>query len=546
MRSSPFFAGSVMAICVLAASGQTPVSKLPYQLDFDRIKDVSQSDRSPDGKDGIYIKVRFGITLDGNKVENLSDDYKIVIEEDGHRIKVFDVPRPVASEDLTVMLALDTSGSMKEHGRMEQARVAAGVFLRKLPRGADCGLILFDHEVRDSLIPIYDRTPLLTKIQSVQPRGGTAYLDAASVGIKMLQSAQRGRERALVIVTDGIDLNSKKLIEQIIQEATQERVRVYTIGIGEPGKLDQVNTVLALDHSGSMKPPADDQDTISKIEALHLAGERFVDSMSSVGRASILPFSTYVGTPEPFLDKSRGLEIKANIKALRPVGETALLDATYDAVCLLDADGAKGKRAVIAMTDGKDNSSRRGVEEVIARAKEARIQVHMLGFGQPIDLDDRTMKMMAEQTGGKFYHAKNKASLIEIFENLSIQLHDDGIDEIALKRIARETGGKYYPAKNVKDLQLIFEQVTQNIQRESHEIVFASLSQRADGKQRNVTLKLIRVDAGGTENVVEELTGSYLRRGLVVAEMSHIVYVILLVLLGGLIALPTLLRKSGV
>ena len=46
-------------------------------------------------------------------------------------------------------------------------------------------------------------------------------------------------------MTDGIDLNSKQTIEQVIAEAKRERVRVYTIGIGEPGKLEQVNTVLA-------------------------------------------------------------------------------------------------------------------------------------------------------------------------------------------------------------------------------------------------------------------------------------------------------------
>ena len=85
---------------------------------------------------------------------------------------------------------------------------------------------------------------------------------------------------------------------------------------------------------------------------------------------------------------------------------------------------------------------------------------------------------MADATGGKFFHAKSKDALIEIFENLSILLHDDGIDEAALERIARATGGPYYPAKNVTDLKFILEQVTQSIQHESHEIVFASLNQR--------------------------------------------------------------------
>jgi hypothetical protein len=85
--------------------------------------------------------------------------------------------------------------------------------------------------------------------------------------------------------------------------------------------------------------------------------------------------------------------------------------------------------------------------------------------------------------------------------------------------------------------------VTQSIQRESHEIVFASLNQRADGTQRNVTLKLVRLGSdGGT--VVQTQTGTYQMRGLVVAEMNHLVYLGLLVVIGGLIALPALLRRA--
>ena len=223
----------------------------------------------------------------------------------------------------------------------------------------------------------------------------------------------------------------------------------------------------------------------------------------------------------------------------------ALFDATYEAVNLLEADGARGKRAVIAMTDGIDNTSRRRVEEVIERARDAKVPLYMLGFGRDGEIDDATMRQMADATGGKYYHARNKNSLLEIFENLSIQLHDDGIDEPTLKQIARETGGEYYPAKNVAELKFILEQVTKSIQRESYEIVFESVYQRADGAQRNIALKMVRHDATGKEAVMNEVTGSYQMRGLVVAEMNHIVFLVLLIAIGGLIALPTLLRRSS-
>ena len=551
MRKLAFVVLPLCCLLALQAPAQSKKSKMPYQVEFDAAKDVTQMDRSPDGKEGIYIKVRFAITLDGAKVEKFGDDHKLVIEENGQRVKEVDVPRPVASEELSVMLAIDTSGSMNEHGRMEQARVAAAAFLQKLPARSDCGLILFDHEIRDRMPPIFERPPLLTKINTVKPRGGTAYLDAASEGITVLRNTVRGRDRAVVLMTDGIDLNSKKNIQQVIAEAKKDHVRVYTIGIGEPGKLDRVNTVLVLDHSGSMKPPASDTDTTSKIVALHLAAERYVDSMSTVGRASIIPFSTIVGMPRPFLDKSQAFALKKTIKSLQPYGETALFDATYEAISVLEADASRGKRAVIAMTDGYDNTSRRRVEEVIERAKDAKIPLYMLAFGRDGEIDDVIMRQMAESTGGKFYHAKNKDSLIEIFENLSIQLHDDGIDEISLKKIAQETGGAYYAVKDISELRLILDKVNTAIQHKSYEVTFPSLLQKRDGTRREIAIKLVRRSgelvsntATGVigEQVIQSKQSAYQTRGLVVAEMHPLVYLTLLAGMGLLLLLPVLAK----
>ncbi len=547
MRNLALLTLPLLPLLILDASAQPKKIQQPYVVEFDRTKDIERLEQSPDGtKKGIFIKVKFAITLDGSKVEKIGDDFRLIIEEDGHLVKEVPLPRPTPSEDLSVILAIDTSGSMKEHGRMEQARAAATVFLGKLPPRSDCGLILFDHEIRHRLPVMLDRNPLLAQIQTIEPRGGTAYLDAASESIAMLKSTQRGRDRAVVLMTDGIDLNSKKSIDAVIAEAKQERVRVYTIGIGEPGRFEQVNTVLALDHSGSMKPPADEVDRTSKIEALHIAAERYVDSMSSVGRCSIVPFSSIVGRPRPFLDKGQAGQLKDSIRGLKPIGETAVYDATYEAICVLEADSAPGRRAVIAMTDGVDNSSKRRAEEVIERAREAGIPLYMLGFGREGEIDEASMRRMADATYGKYYHAKNKDALLDIFENLSIKLHDDGIDEKALKLIAKDTGGQYYPAKNVSELKFILETVTKNIQRESYEIVFESKFPSADGTLRKVALKLIRRGggAGGGDQVVGEESGSYQMRGLVVAEMSPFIYLVLLVAIGGLIALPALLRRT--
>ncbi len=98
-----------------------PKADVPYHIDFDSNRDVSMQDKDAMGKRGLFVTVRFDITLDGAKVPRAQTDYKVVIEEDGHRVWEQPIPRPTPSDELSVMLAIDTSGSMDEHGRMAQA-----------------------------------------------------------------------------------------------------------------------------------------------------------------------------------------------------------------------------------------------------------------------------------------------------------------------------------------------------------------------------------------------------------------------------------------
>src|SRR5262249_39929318 len=137
----------------------------------------------------------------------------------------------------------------------------------------------------------------------------------------------------------------------------------------------------------------------------------------------------------------------------------------------LAADNPKGIKAVVVLTDGVDNSSRRRKEEVIARAREAGIKIYMLGLGrledkekkQPAELDEATMRAIAEGTGGKYYHAGNQEKLMELFESLSFRLHDEGVNEEELKQLALQTGGQYYPAKDASNLKFILEEVSQSV-----------------------------------------------------------------------------------
>jgi VWFA-related protein len=522
-----------------------PDKKSPYKIEFNE-SDVEQRDRSKEGKEGIYIVVRFGVSSEGKDASVNEGDWKIVIDENGKHAAVVPLPEiKTVSADLSLMLSIDTSGSMKEHNRMTMSRQAAETFLGKLPAKAECGLVLFDHEIRDAVPPTADRKLVLGRVYAKEPRGGTAFRDAALASVKMLAEVPKGRDRALVLMTDGADVNSTCSLDDVIAEAKKHRIRIYTIGIGEPGKFEQVSTTLVLDHSGSMELPADDTDPKTpKIKAMHTAAAAFVHMMSSeTGRVSLIPFSSRVGSPRAFTNDR--VALKKYINALEPAGETAVFDAIYTAIATLEADNAAGKRAVVAMTDGIDNSSRRRVEEVIERARAANIKLYLLGFGRKDEIDHTTMQKMANESGGQYFHASNKDKLLEIFEKLSIELHDDGIDEKSLTRLAHETGGEYYPAKDVSKLQFILETVSNELKREMREVEFASLNQRRAGDLRRISLRLVHAAGTAGSPAVEEVvgTGRYQVHGLIIAEMHPFIYLVLLAILGGLIALPAALRR---
>jgi VWFA-related protein len=538
MRSTlPVIAGAILLASLPALAQDT--EQLPYRIDFNPAEDVSQLDRYK-GEEKLFLNVKFLVTPEKAAVEKVGK-YKIVIEEEGKFVRELDVIPPPADEELSVVLAMDISGSMTKFGRIEQARRAAAVFFdpqRGLPARADCGLILFNHKVAESRTPSSDRAALQKLIAAATPNGGTAYLDATDKAIDMLKPFT-SKSKAVVLMTDGVDINSDKTLEDVIAKAKAANVRVYTIGLGEPGKQDRVTSVLVLDRSGSMNLPANNQDKRAKILALRDAASRFVNSIGSTRRSTILKFSDSVELPKEFTNDKRRL--KRQIADIDAQGETAVFDAVYTAVGILDAEGAPGKRAVVAMTDGIDNSSRRRVDEVIARAKEAKIPLYMLGFGRKGELDLTTMQNMADKTGGKFYHAENEQALVQLFENLSIQLHDDGIDEKSLIQLATATKGTYSPAKNLDKLDFILQKVTKLIQATPYDVTFPSLRQVKDGLTRHITLKLV----SGTGQVVAEKEGVTQVRGLVIAEMTPLVYLGLLGILGVLIALPGMLRRRS-
>jgi VWFA-related protein len=533
--------GVVAAVAQAPGDGPPDAKAAQYKIVLDKVFPVT---RDRQGVKTLYVTVEFRIqqTDTGEPVTSVAPD-EIVVEEDGRRVGDKEVFQP-GGGGLTAILALDTSGSMSENGspKMAEAKAAASLFLKDLNAKADCGLVLFNHKVYLNTPPAgkperiaAQREQILKQIDAARASGGTAYLDATYQAIERLQGLP-GR-KVVLLMTDGVDINSQHTMPEVIEAAKAADVAVFTLGVGEPGKNEPVTSILVLDHSGSMSQPADAKDKVTKIQALHQAASKFVDIMRTGAVTTLLPFSTDPELPKAFTaDKS---ELKKDIRALRADGGTALYDATYDAIETLETARRPGKRAVVVLTDGVDESpgSRHRVEEVIERAKQTKTPLHMLGLGRDGEIDVDVMQRMGKETGGTFFHARNQQALEEIFEKLSIDLHDDGVDQKALKELAEQTGGKFKLARDVSTLRVYYQELANELQT-TYVVTFPSRRSSHDGTARGVDVSVwrngVRVSDVGRQG--------YTVHGVVVPEMDPGVYLVLLAGLGGLFVLPGGLR----
>jgi len=185
--------------------------------------------------------------------------------------------------EATVMLAIDTSGSMRANdlqpSRIDAARAAAERFLETKPASLRVGLVSVagtaalaqaPTEVRDDLLRALEQLPLqygsalgtgvLIALDHLLPGAGIdvqKILNEASDGPSRpktqgqnLPSGQSdakpqggvpdGRSMAIVLLTDGQGNVGPDLME-MARLAAQHKVRVYTVGVGTPeGAIVQV------------------------------------------------------------------------------------------------------------------------------------------------------------------------------------------------------------------------------------------------------------------------------------------------------------------
>ena len=130
---------------------------------------------------------------------------------------------------LNVVLALDMSGSLGADA-LAHVRDASRTLLEGLRPGDRSGLITFSHQVIRRVAPSEDRNRIRAVIDTAEPDGQTALIDASLAAIANAASpTQRG---LVVIFSDGLDTTSWLTPELMLETARRSEVVTYAVRVG--------------------------------------------------------------------------------------------------------------------------------------------------------------------------------------------------------------------------------------------------------------------------------------------------------------------------
>jgi Ca-activated chloride channel homolog len=142
-----------------------------------------------------------------------------------------------------VMLVFDTSGSMGEENKIDQAKDGLRVFFRELSPRDRVGLSSFNTKVfaEAPIAPVATNLRLLKqRVSGLLPDGETAVYDATDAGYEAVRRlGDDTRINAVVVLTDGQDNQSRSSVDRLVaklgkqSQSEQQVVRVFTIAYGD-------------------------------------------------------------------------------------------------------------------------------------------------------------------------------------------------------------------------------------------------------------------------------------------------------------------------
>ena len=192
-------------------------------------KDATPKDTTAFRADSTLVLVPVSVIDPSNRyVLGLSkDDFHL--SEDGVEQKI----THFSNEDapLSIGLLVDTSGSMG--AKLDTSRRAVAEFLKTLNTSDQAFLIEFSDQAQLAVPLTNDAGAIESAMTNATSGGLTALLDAVNMGLQEMKRAKNPR-KALLIISDGGDNNSRYTSTQIAGLVREADVQIYAMGVFEP------------------------------------------------------------------------------------------------------------------------------------------------------------------------------------------------------------------------------------------------------------------------------------------------------------------------
>jgi Ca-activated chloride channel family protein len=199
---------------------------------------------------------------------------------------------------------------------------------------------------------------------------------------------------------------------EILDDDKPQQVTIFS------NEVQPITVIVMLDTSGSMT---------GNMEVLREGAEQFFIRLLRNDRARVGDFNDKIQMLCPLTGDRDEL-----VSALRDI-DFGYPTRLYDAIAegLDDLKGIEGRRIVLVFTDGDDTYSKTRFGTVLDRAQLEEVMVYAIGL-QGTDYingrmmrtqPDRSLKKLAEETGGGYFELRGTDRLTSTFTRVSEELH---------------------------------------------------------------------------------------------------------------------------
>jgi|APTNR8051073442_1049403.scaffolds.fasta_scaffold09483_2 flagellar motor protein MotB len=290
--------------------------------------------------------------------------------------------------------------------------------------------------------------------------------------------------------------SNKKDIWCEIIDSTSLGEKVIKSGIVEYKDVNSspISLAIVMDHSGSMGE--------ERAKNMQIAVQKLIENKREQDRITLIRYDNKIAIHAgPDKDKNT-LKLAHQINGLQGYGNlTATKDAIIKAVSTLENEPLTHKRAVVVFTDGYDNSSKLGIDDVVKSAREKNIFVSTVDYGY--NVDEKMLQEIANRTYGIYHHIYLTHEFNYVFEDVYTRLNNyylieydvDSFGEHKLKLKICIDGKEYIdeysynntpPVGSLVLLNVLFDHDKSTLKKESKNAV----KMLADYMKSNPTLKI--------------------------------------------------------